>query len=62
MQTDFQTIATQAIQFIMPEGILTLFACAALVLDVMLPRDRKRFVAVDRTMRFMTTLAAPVRF
>jgi NADH-quinone oxidoreductase subunit N len=45
MQTDFQTIATQATQFIMPEGILTLFACAALVLDVMLPRDRKRFVA-----------------
>lgn len=43
--TDFQTIATQATQFIMPEGILTLFACAALVLDVMLPRDRKRFVA-----------------
>src|SRR6266404_3809056 len=45
MQTDFQAIATQATQFIMPEGILTLFACAALVLDVMLPRDRKRFVA-----------------
>jgi NADH-quinone oxidoreductase subunit N len=43
--TDFQAIATQATQFIMPEGILTLFACAALVLDVMLPRDRKRFVA-----------------
>jgi NADH-quinone oxidoreductase subunit N len=45
MQTDFQAIATQATQFIMPEGILTLFACGALVLDVMLPRDRKRFVA-----------------
>ncbi|MEK6321376.1 MAG: NADH-quinone oxidoreductase subunit N [Acidobacteriota bacterium] len=43
--TDFQTIARQAAQFIMPEGILTLFACAALVLDVMLPRNRKRFVA-----------------
>ena len=35
----------QASQFIMPEGILTLFACAALVLDVMLPRHRKRVVA-----------------
>jgi NADH-quinone oxidoreductase subunit N len=43
--TDFQTIALQAAQFIMPEGILTLFACAALVLDVMLPRNRKGFVA-----------------
>lgn len=43
--TDFQTIALQATQFIMPEGILTLFACAALVLDVMLPRSRKGFVA-----------------
>ena len=43
--TDFQTIALQAAQFIMPEGILTLFACAALVLDVMLPRSRKGFVA-----------------
>ena len=29
----------------MPEGILTLFACAALVVDVMLPRNRKRVVA-----------------
>src|ERR1041384_582048 len=45
MQTDFQAIATQATQLIMPEGILTLFACAALVLDVMLPRNQKRFVA-----------------
>jgi NADH-quinone oxidoreductase subunit N len=42
--TDFSTIARQATQFIMPEGILTLFACAALVLDVMLPRNRKRVV------------------
>lgn len=45
MQTDFQTIARQALQFLMPEAILTLFACAALVLDVMLPRNRKRVVA-----------------
>jgi NADH-quinone oxidoreductase subunit N len=44
--TDFQTIARQAAQFIMPEGILTLFACAALVLDVMLPRNRKKVVSV----------------
>jgi NADH-quinone oxidoreductase subunit N len=43
--TDFQTIARQAAQFIMPEGILTLFACGALVLDVMLPRNSKRVVA-----------------
>src|SRR5215471_12084911 len=43
--TDFQTIARQSAQFIMPEGILTLFACASLVLDVMLPRVQKRVVA-----------------
>ncbi len=43
--TDFQSIARQSAQFIMPEGILTLFACAALVLDVMLPRNRKKVVA-----------------
>jgi len=43
--TDFQSLMLQASQFIMPEGILTLFACAALVLDVMLPRHRKRMVA-----------------
>ncbi|MFY9608072.1 MAG: NADH-quinone oxidoreductase subunit N [Blastocatellia bacterium] len=43
--TDFQDLMRQASQFIMPEGILTLFACAALVLDVMLPRHRKRVVA-----------------
>src|SRR5215510_6922777 len=43
--TDFQAIARQSAQFIMPEGILTLFACAALVLDVMLPRVQKRVVA-----------------
>lgn len=30
---------------IMPEALLTLFACAALVLDVMLPRAQKRIVA-----------------
>src|SRR4030095_3892125 len=42
---DLQVIARQTGQLIMPEVILTLFACAALVLDVMLPRDRKRIVA-----------------
>jgi NADH-quinone oxidoreductase subunit N len=42
--TDFQIIARQTAQFIMPEVILTLFACAALVIDVMLPRARKRAV------------------
>lgn len=45
MQTDFQSIVQQATQFLMPEGILTLFACAALVLDVMLPRNRKKVVS-----------------
>src|SRR5215510_12057685 len=42
---DFQTIWRQAQQFLMPEIILTVFACAALVLDVMLPRKSKRTVA-----------------
>ena len=41
----FQELIDQAVQLIMPEMILTLFACAALVLDVMLPRDRKKIVA-----------------
>ena len=46
MQTlSFQELINQAAQLIMPEMILTLFACAALVLDVMLPRDRKQIVA-----------------
>src|SRR5262245_52136446 len=45
MQTDFQSIMQQATQYLMPEGILTLFACAALVLDVMLPRNHKHLVA-----------------
>jgi NADH-quinone oxidoreductase subunit N len=35
----------QATQYIMPEIILTVFACAALILDAMLPRDRKKVVA-----------------
>src|SRR5215471_1007261 len=42
---DFEVIARQTIQFITPEVILTTFACAALVLDVMLPADRKKVVA-----------------
>ncbi|HKY06538.1 MAG TPA: proton-conducting transporter membrane subunit, partial [Blastocatellia bacterium] len=43
--TDFQRIIDDARQIIMPEALLTLFACAALVLDVMLPRAQKRIVA-----------------
>jgi NADH-quinone oxidoreductase subunit N len=43
--TDFETILRQATQMIIPETILTIFACAALVVDVMLPRARKRAVA-----------------
>jgi NADH-quinone oxidoreductase subunit N len=42
---DYQKIATETAQLIVPEVVLTIFACAALVLDVMLPRDRKRVVA-----------------
>ncbi|HJQ68598.1 MAG TPA: NADH-quinone oxidoreductase subunit N [Blastocatellia bacterium] len=45
MTPSFQELIDQAVQLIMPEMILTLFACAALVLDVMLPRDRKQIVA-----------------
>ncbi|MGA9769213.1 MAG: NADH-quinone oxidoreductase subunit N [Blastocatellia bacterium] len=43
--TDFQAIVQQTIQYIMPEVILTVFACGALILDVMLPREQKRVVA-----------------
>src|SRR5215208_6657904 len=42
---DFNSLMQQAAQFIMPEIILTVFACAALILDAMLPRDRKKVVA-----------------
>ena len=38
--------AKQTAEFIMPEVILTLFGCIALVLDVMLPRARKRVVGM----------------
>src|SRR5262252_9125406 len=43
--SDFQTIARDTLQLITPELILTVFACAALVLDVMLPRNGKRLIA-----------------
>jgi len=42
---DFDVIARQTVQFITPEVVLTIFACAALVLDVMLPAGRKKVVA-----------------
>ncbi|HEX8183347.1 MAG TPA: hypothetical protein VF747_01310, partial [Blastocatellia bacterium] len=42
---DFKNLIEQAAQYIMPEIILTIFACAALILDAMLPRDRKKVVA-----------------
>src|SRR5215813_2861071 len=42
--TDFQVIARQTVQFIMPEAVLTLFACVALVLEVMLPRAKKHVI------------------
>lgn len=43
--TDLQAIAQQTVQYIMPEVIVTIFACGALVLDVQLPRRHKRWVA-----------------
>jgi NADH-quinone oxidoreductase subunit N len=43
--TELQAIARQTVQYIMPEVILTVFACGALVLDVLLPRHHKRWVA-----------------
>ncbi|HVF91028.1 MAG TPA: NADH-quinone oxidoreductase subunit N, partial [Blastocatellia bacterium] len=42
---DLKMMLDQTVQLIMPEVILILFACAALVLDVLLPRDRKQLVA-----------------
>ncbi|HJQ25224.1 MAG TPA: NADH-quinone oxidoreductase subunit N [Blastocatellia bacterium] len=43
--TDLGAIARQTVQYIMPEVILTLFACGVLVLDVLLPRAHKRWTA-----------------
>ena len=43
--TDLSAIARQTVQYITPEVILTVFACGALVLDVLLPRQHKRWVA-----------------
>ncbi|HYL98098.1 MAG TPA: NADH-quinone oxidoreductase subunit N [Blastocatellia bacterium] len=42
---DFPVLANQTVQLITPEVVLTIFACAALILDVIVPRDRKRIVA-----------------
>ncbi|MEW6127113.1 MAG: NADH-quinone oxidoreductase subunit N [Acidobacteriota bacterium] len=42
---DLSAIAKQTTQLLMPEVILILFACGALVLDVLLPRGQKRAVA-----------------
>jgi NADH-quinone oxidoreductase subunit N len=42
---DFSAIVRETRQLIMPEVLLLLFACAALVLDVMLPRKQKQYVA-----------------
>jgi NADH-quinone oxidoreductase subunit N len=42
---DFFAIAQETRQLIMPEVLLLLFACAALILDVMLPRKQKQLVA-----------------
>ncbi|HKQ03490.1 MAG TPA: NADH-quinone oxidoreductase subunit N [Blastocatellia bacterium] len=43
--TDLSAIARQTVQYITPEVILTVFACGALILDVLLPRAHKRWVA-----------------
>jgi NADH-quinone oxidoreductase subunit N len=42
---DFSVIVQQTKQLLMPEALLLLFACAALVLDVLLPRKQKHLVA-----------------
>ena len=42
--TDYQAMARQAFQYLTPEVILVVFACGALILDVMLPRGQKRWV------------------
>jgi NADH-quinone oxidoreductase subunit N len=42
---DFSAIVQETRQLIMPEVLLLLFACAALVLDVLLPRKQKQLVA-----------------
>ena len=38
-------IARQTAQLLMPEVVLLIFACGALILDVLLPRGQKRAVA-----------------
>jgi len=42
---DWRLLANQALQLLVPETLLTLFACAALVLDVILPHSKKRYTA-----------------
>lgn len=42
---DFSAIVQETRQLIMPEVLLLLFACAALILDVILPRKQKQLVA-----------------
>lgn len=42
---DLSAIVKQTTQLLMPEVILLLFACGALILDVLLPRGQKRPVA-----------------
>src|SRR5262249_37291961 len=43
--SDFQIIVEQATKYLMPEIVLIIVGCGALVLDVMLPRGQKRLVA-----------------
>jgi NADH-quinone oxidoreductase subunit N len=56
--TDFQSVARQTAQLITPEVILTIFACAALVLDVMLPRENKRIIAWVSLAGVLCTIAS----
>ena len=58
VNNDFQAIARQTAQLITPEVILTIFACAALVLDVMLPRGQKRIIAWVSLAGVVCTLAS----
>ena len=53
---DWRAVLAESRDLLMPEVILTLFACAALVLDVILPRERHRWTAYATL--FGTLLAA----
>jgi NADH-quinone oxidoreductase subunit N len=55
---DFSAIVQQTRQLIMPEVLLLLFACGALVLDVLLPRTQKHLVAWLSVAGLLVSLAS----